>query len=412
MPSAFDEHKTPLLHAKGRLQRQGVNSRRHSDFFPQHDLTPRAKDAGLSAMGFRELEKHIAHVKKQNFDLKLELHLRRERQSFQEDKLERADQILEDNAQLQDQVYELQSVLEKQTYELEEAKSVIRILEDRLADLVSLHKVSSPFSFHHYELGEDQLSDYDCEDLSFEDANLSNSSPCLPMPKGIKRMASNSFSNERRPPKSSFSTVDRSRFFEFSPITRVDRRVDSRVYKTAPVVRRGKNPSAQEESFLLNLRDEIQFQSRSDSFNCSSPLNPRSLKIASNLDLEQQNATWSIIPPSQNHDIISNKENINISLPPTPLPTAKEEDEEDGNEICLEFRPHTDYPDAKPLTRESKLPRGPCVSKKDGGLPPTPSSADGIKRQGTNSKIARMVNQWEARAHNTNTGTSKHKNLR
>jgi len=97
---------------------------------------------------------------KQNFNLKLELHHRRERQTALEARLEEAEKQIEQQAELQEVNEQLLSELEKRDQAVEEAVGIIVSLEDKVESLMKEREVvrnfdvqyeSSYFRPSHYE---------------------------------------------------------------------------------------------------------------------------------------------------------------------------------------------------------------------------------------------------------------------
>ena len=86
-------------------------------------------------MGFREMEEYISKINKQNFDLKLEVFHRRQRNEILETKLEKSQQLETDNEELQSINEELLLELEKRDVAIQEAVGLICELEAKNEEL-------------------------------------------------------------------------------------------------------------------------------------------------------------------------------------------------------------------------------------------------------------------------------------
>ncbi|KAG9231451.1 hypothetical protein BJ875DRAFT_486991 [Amylocarpus encephaloides] len=91
---------------------------------------------GGKRMGVKQVEEQVSTLHKQNFDLKLELYHRRQRQDDLEARLEAAERRLEEQAELQELNEQLLSELEKRDQAVEEAVGVIVDLEDKVDRLM------------------------------------------------------------------------------------------------------------------------------------------------------------------------------------------------------------------------------------------------------------------------------------
>src|SRR5690606_10916886 len=84
-------------------------------------------------MGVKEIEQTVSTLHKQNFDLKLELYHRRERQTALEDRLEGVLREKEQVVQMNDTLI---AELEKRDKAVEEAVAMIVLLESRVETLL------------------------------------------------------------------------------------------------------------------------------------------------------------------------------------------------------------------------------------------------------------------------------------
>lgn len=96
-------------------------------------------------MGVKQIEEHVSTLTKQNFNLKLELHHRRERQSALEERLEAAERQIEEQQELQEVNEQLLAELEKRDQAVEEAVGIIVTLEDRIEKLMQEREVVRNF---------------------------------------------------------------------------------------------------------------------------------------------------------------------------------------------------------------------------------------------------------------------------
>lgn len=86
-------------------------------------------------MGFKEMEEYISKINKQNFDLKLEVFHRRQRNELLETRLEKFQQLEADNQELQSINEELLLELEKRDVAIQEAVTLICELEAKNEEL-------------------------------------------------------------------------------------------------------------------------------------------------------------------------------------------------------------------------------------------------------------------------------------
>ena len=82
---------------------------------------------------------------KQNFNLKLELHHRRERQEALEKRLEAAEKRIEEQAELQEVNEQLLAELEKRDQAVEEAVGIIVSLEEKVEKLMKEREIVKAF---------------------------------------------------------------------------------------------------------------------------------------------------------------------------------------------------------------------------------------------------------------------------
>ena len=111
---------SPLASVTGR-ERSGASGRRNSG-------VPKE-------MGLREMEEHISKINKQNFDLKLELFHRRQRNEELEAKVEKMDTLETDNQELQSINEDLLLELEKRDVAVQEAVNLICELEGKIEEM-------------------------------------------------------------------------------------------------------------------------------------------------------------------------------------------------------------------------------------------------------------------------------------
>ncbi|KAL8741092.1 MAG: hypothetical protein Q9190_006268 [Brigantiaea leucoxantha] len=107
-----------------------------------HDRDRRSSGFAQSAstakdMGLREAEDYVSKLSKQNFDLKLELYHRRQRNDELEAKLQKYEESEHQNEELQQLNEDLLQELEKRDVAVEEAVAIICELEARVEDLES-----------------------------------------------------------------------------------------------------------------------------------------------------------------------------------------------------------------------------------------------------------------------------------
>ncbi|TVY44303.1 hypothetical protein LOCC1_G005054 [Lachnellula occidentalis] len=95
----------------------------------------RSSASGLG-MGVKQIEEQVSTLHKQNFDLKLELFHRRQRQDTLEHKLQEAEKQINEQAELQEVNEELLSELEKRDQAVEEAVNIIVKLEEKVERLM------------------------------------------------------------------------------------------------------------------------------------------------------------------------------------------------------------------------------------------------------------------------------------
>ncbi|KAE9365705.1 hypothetical protein N431DRAFT_352554 [Stipitochalara longipes BDJ] len=99
----------------------------------------RPSSSGIVAakgMGVKQIEEQVSTLHKQNFDLKLELYHRRQRQEALEARLESLEKQVEEQAELQEVNEQLLAELEKRDQAVEEAVGIIVGLEDKVDKLM------------------------------------------------------------------------------------------------------------------------------------------------------------------------------------------------------------------------------------------------------------------------------------
>jgi hypothetical protein len=96
-------------------------------------------------MGTNLCHKHVSTLTKQNFNLKLELHHRRERQLALEARLEAAEKQIQEQAELQEVNEQLLAELEKRDQAVEEAVGIIVNLEDKVERLMKEREIVRSF---------------------------------------------------------------------------------------------------------------------------------------------------------------------------------------------------------------------------------------------------------------------------
>jgi hypothetical protein len=102
-----------------------------------------------ASMGANFCHKHVSTLTKQNFNLKLELHHRRERQLALEARLEAAEKQIEEQAELQEVNEQLLAELEKRDQAVEEAVGIIVSLEDKVERLMKEREIVRSFDAKH-----------------------------------------------------------------------------------------------------------------------------------------------------------------------------------------------------------------------------------------------------------------------
>lgn len=100
-------------------------------------------------MGVKQIEEHVSTLTKQNFNLKLELHHRRERQEALEKKLEAAEKRIEEQTELQEVNEQLLAELEKRDQAVEEAVGIIVSLEEKVERLMKEREIVKAFDANH-----------------------------------------------------------------------------------------------------------------------------------------------------------------------------------------------------------------------------------------------------------------------
>ncbi|KAL2040837.1 hypothetical protein N7G274_006295 [Stereocaulon virgatum] len=119
-PDDGNIQSSPLASVTGR-ERSGASGRRNS--------------GAPKEMGLREMEEHISKINKQNFDLKLELFHRRQRNEELEVKVEKMDTLETDNQELQSINEDLLLELEKRDVAVQEAVNLICELEAKIEEM-------------------------------------------------------------------------------------------------------------------------------------------------------------------------------------------------------------------------------------------------------------------------------------
>ncbi|KAH7311822.1 hypothetical protein BKA65DRAFT_155980 [Rhexocercosporidium sp. MPI-PUGE-AT-0058] len=133
-------------------------------------------------MGVKQIEDAVSTLHKQNFDLKLELFHRRQRQETLEAKLEAAEKKLEEQAELAEINDDLLAELEKRDQAVEEAVGIIVQLEEKVDRLMQEREDVKAFDAN-YEPGYFPQEDFSSSPPQFEKESL-------PLPKKISRMPS------------------------------------------------------------------------------------------------------------------------------------------------------------------------------------------------------------------------------
>ncbi len=122
-----DIQSSPIASLSAR-DRSDAHSRRGSGVGVRSATMPKE-------MGFKEMEEYISKINKQNFDLKLEVFHRRQRNEVLETRLEKFQAFETDNRELQSINEELLLELEKRDVAVQEAVSLICELEAKNEDL-------------------------------------------------------------------------------------------------------------------------------------------------------------------------------------------------------------------------------------------------------------------------------------
>ncbi|KAL6717618.1 hypothetical protein ACLMJK_005533 [Lecanora helva] len=86
-------------------------------------------------MSYKEMEQHLSKVNKQNFDLKLEIFHRRQRNEVLEAKVEKLEEVEADNAEMQSINEDLLFELEKRDLAIQEAVNLICELEGKIEEM-------------------------------------------------------------------------------------------------------------------------------------------------------------------------------------------------------------------------------------------------------------------------------------
>ncbi|KAG4430663.1 hypothetical protein IFR05_013860 [Cadophora sp. M221] len=131
-------------------------------------------------MGVKQIEDAVSTLHKQNFDLKLELFHRRQRQETLEAKLEAAEKKLEEQAELAEINDDLLAELEKRDQAVEEAVGIIVQLEEKVDRLMQEREDVKTFD-SNYEPGYFPQEDFSSSPPRFDKE---------PLPKKISRMPS------------------------------------------------------------------------------------------------------------------------------------------------------------------------------------------------------------------------------
>ncbi|KAI9733800.1 MAG: hypothetical protein M1818_007067 [Claussenomyces sp. TS43310] len=107
------------------------------------------KTIGKKGMGVKEMEQAVSNLHKQNFDLKLELFHRRQRQSTLEEKLEAAESRLADQQEMQVINEQLLTELEKRDQAIDEAVGIISTLEEKIDALMQEREAVRSFDMQY-----------------------------------------------------------------------------------------------------------------------------------------------------------------------------------------------------------------------------------------------------------------------
>ncbi len=140
-----DIQSSPIA-SMGARDRSDAHSRRGSGAGVRNVTMPKE-------MGFKEMEEYISKINKQNFDLKLEVFHRRQRNEVLELRLQKLQALEADNEELQNINEELLLELEKRDVAIQEAVGLICELEAKNEDLqmavVRMDFTKSPSTLDH-----------------------------------------------------------------------------------------------------------------------------------------------------------------------------------------------------------------------------------------------------------------------
>ncbi|RDL40814.1 uncharacterized protein BP5553_00793 [Venustampulla echinocandica] len=110
-------------------------------------------------MGVKQIEEQVSTLHKQNFDLKLELFHRRQRQETLEAQLDAAEKKIEEQVELQEVNEQLLAELEKRDHAVEEAVGIIVTLEDKVDRLMKeregVKAIEADFESTYFRPGQD-----------------------------------------------------------------------------------------------------------------------------------------------------------------------------------------------------------------------------------------------------------------
>ena len=109
-------------------ERSGTSNRRVTGMGGRQSSLPKE-------MGMKEMEQHLSKINKQNFDLKLEVFHRRQRNEMLEAKVERMEALEADNAEMQSINEDLLLELEKRDVAIQEAVNLICELEAKIEEM-------------------------------------------------------------------------------------------------------------------------------------------------------------------------------------------------------------------------------------------------------------------------------------
>ncbi|KAJ6789127.1 hypothetical protein PWT90_01519 [Aphanocladium album] len=138
-----------------------VNDRcfRSSDYEPQRPQSSAGMEsAKKKGLGVKEMEQVVSSLHKQNFDLKLELYHRRERQTKMEERLDTLEAEKDDAQKLSDK---LLADLEKRDKAIEEAVSMIIELEAKVDQLLNERTMVQHVESQGFYASTDGFEDYD-----------------------------------------------------------------------------------------------------------------------------------------------------------------------------------------------------------------------------------------------------------